>query len=80
MKYIEVVIVIIIKFILDDLPGDTAESMIEATKTGMKNPKISEWKSNPEGIYQNFVIHGSSLLIKIDRMIVGKVMVLKVFM
>jgi len=44
----------------DDLPGDTLESMIEATKSSMKNPKLSEWKSNPEGIYQQFVIHGSS--------------------
>ena len=50
----------------DDLPGDTAESMIDATKTGMKDPKISEWKSNPEGFYQNFVIHGSSTVNK-DR-------------
>ena len=47
-----------------DMPADAVEPLTEATKSGMKNPTISEWKSNPEGIYQQFVIHGSSTVNK----------------
>ena len=50
-----------------DMPGDAVEPLTQATMSGMKNPKVSEWKANPEGIYQTFVIHGSSTVDKKNR-------------
>jgi len=42
----------------DDMPADQYEMMKEAQSSNMKEPTIREWKSNPEGYYTHFVIHG----------------------
>tara|TARA_Y100001937_G_scaffold78791_1_gene106838 strand:- start:313 stop:1260 length:948 start_codon:yes stop_codon:yes gene_type:complete len=48
----------------DDMPADQYEMMKEAQSSNMKDPTIREWKSNPQGYYTHFVIHGQSTVNK----------------
>ncbi len=44
----------------DWAPVDHYDMMKEANLSNLANPKVREWKYNPEGHYLSFVIHGTS--------------------